>query len=135
NVSRSLGGDQFVGELGAKRAQQIKITNKKWQMRVVGDCVQAVDLQGEMSPVFKKLPNHRERQFSFPKLRHEKSLVDLFVPCLVKCGVKIVHIGFGVGFSHLFAGFGLSRFVHFASRNVKFSNYYGGYHRPKTMSS
>src|SRR6266446_1397598 len=66
-----------------------------------------------MAPIFEKLADNRHGQFARAKLSHKSAIVDLFVPCLVKRGVKIIHIGFGFVSGKSFSWLRCFRLRHF----------------------
>src|SRR5262244_2384085 len=110
-MSGGSGRDQFIGDLSAKRTQQVKVSNEERQMGGIGNRVKRIHLHREMSPVLEELPDYRHRQFSLAKLRHEMTIVNLLVPRLVERRIQIVHIRFGFLCAEFFTGFGLSRYA------------------------
>src|SRR5215467_3594769 len=79
HVPRSAWRNQFVGDFGAERPEQVEMSDEKGQMRVVRHRIERVDLQRKMSPVFEELPHHREWQLAIAELDHESAFINLFV--------------------------------------------------------
>ena len=135
NVARRFGGNQFIGDLGAKRTKQIEIPYKEGQVSVIGNGVERIYLQGEMPPIFKKLTHDRQRQLAVAQLRHEGAFIDLVVGVFVKRRIEIIDVGFGVWFAELFSGSGLPRLAHLGFLQEQFPDFLCGYHRVLGMSS
>src|SRR5215475_6677753 len=107
-MSGGSGRDQFIGDLSAKRTQQVKVSKEERQMGVMGIRVERIHLHRKMSPVLEELPDYRHRQFALTKLRHEMTIVNFLVPGLVERDVQIFHICFGFLCIQFFTGIWLS---------------------------
>jgi hypothetical protein len=101
-----FGRDQFIGDLGAERSQQVEVTDEERQMGVVGNRVEGVYFEGKMAPVLKKLAHHRQRQRAGAQLGHEGAVVNLPIGIFVKRLIQIVDVGGGVLFAKFFTCLG-----------------------------
>src|SRR3990172_7829246 len=92
--------DELLGDLIREGRQQVKVTDEKRQVHVIGNGVERHHLDGKNPPVLKEAPGAPYGKSSIPQPAHELALVDLAFPVGVEFRVEIIDVGFGFGSIH-----------------------------------
>src|SRR3990170_6964861 len=87
--------DELLGDLIREGRQQVKVTDEKRQVHVIGNRVERDHFDGEMPPIFKKAARAPYGESSIPQPAHELALVDLAFPVGVEVRVEIIDVGLG----------------------------------------
>ncbi len=117
-MTRGSRGNELVGDFSAEGAEEIEVSHKERQVRVIGHGIERIHFQRKMAPVLEKLAHHGQRQLAFAQLRHEGAFIDFVVRVFIKRRVEIIDVGLGFVFAQLFAGLGFFGLAHGTSCRI-----------------